>query len=44
MTSITEINGISDISIMTQDIFTFDKNIKALVKTGIRSKFGEVGK
>ncbi len=44
VTSITEINGISDISIMTQDIFTFDKNIKALVKTGIRSKFGEVGK
>ncbi len=41
VTSITEITGISDLSIMTQEIFTFDRREGNLKKTGIRSKLGD---
>jgi pilus assembly protein CpaF len=41
VTGITEITGISDLTIMTQDIFAYDKQKGTLVKTCIRSKLGD---
>lgn len=41
VTSITEITGISDLSIMTQEIIAFDRREGNLKKTGIRSKLGD---
>lgn len=41
VTSITEITGISDHSILSQEIFAYDKHLEMLAQTGIRSKFGE---